>query len=195
VIILSANKFPGRAMNYFSRALTSALILLFSSSIHAKVDPPNYDFSLEALEVFMPGSTLRAATKKHGKAQIIKKDSAVLVHKFYVAHIRYKFPVLVQSVSGKITDFYARLPAYFLHDIFHQSIINRIGKQDIYKKVEEQAVYVWKGKKGLRHVYSGACTITCFPIFYAVFPENPEFKDFTPLLKSMAAQEVQNVSK
>lgn len=188
MIILSANNLPGRVMNYFSRMLISSLILLASSILHAKVDPPNYDFSLDALEVFMPGKKLQAAIEKHGKATTIKKDGANLVHKFYVAHIRYKFPVLTQSVNGEITDFYARLPAYFLHDIFHQSIINRIGKQDIYKKVEEQAVYVWKNKGGLRHIYSGACTITCFPVFYTVYPENSELKGFEPLIKSLEAK-------
>ena len=54
--------------------------------------------------------------------------------------------------------------------IFHQSLINRIGKQDKYLNTNEQSVYVWNNKNGNRHVYSGACTVTCFPLYYSVMP-------------------------
>ncbi|MCO4752977.1 MAG: hypothetical protein KC478_00775 [Bacteriovoracaceae bacterium] len=176
-------------MNNFSRALVSALILVFTPLLQAKVDPPNYDFSVDSLQVFMPGQKLVDAQKKHGKAQAIKKVGAFTIYKFYVAHIRYKFPVLAQVINGEITDFYARLPAYFLHDIFHQSLINRLKKQDEYKRVEEQAVYVWKNKANMRHIYSGACSITCFPVFYSVYPEKHNYGTYTPIIKAMTIQE------
>ncbi|MEX0798173.1 MAG: hypothetical protein WEB87_03100 [Bacteriovoracaceae bacterium] len=179
-------------MNYFSSAFWA--IILFTLNLQAKVEPPNYDFSLDQLAVFMPGKKLVKIQEKHGQGEMIKRDGAFAVHKFYVAHIRYKFPVLVQIKNDEVTDFYARLPAYFLHDIFHQSLINRLEAQDAYYKVEEQAVYVWKNRDKLRHIYSGACSITCFPIYYAVLPEKPE-KGLVPLIQSMHEQAEPKLSK
>jgi hypothetical protein len=93
--------------------------------------------------------------------------------------------VIVQSQEGKILDMFAKLPSYFLHDVFHQSLINRFGKQDEYKKYGEEAIYKWT-KSPLTHVYSGACTITCFPIFYTVFPTDQKTeRPFTPLIELM----------
>lgn len=177
-------------MNHFSRAFWAAIILVFSHAAFSKVDPPNYDFSLDQMKIFMPGSPLKAATDALGAGDVLQQKGAYEIRRFYVAHIRYKFPVLVQTTEGAITDFYARLPAYFLHDIFHQSLINRIGKQDTYKKVEEQAVYIWKNKDNLTHVYSGTCTITCFPIFYSVYPQKHDYKGYTPIIKIMKEQEL-----
>jgi hypothetical protein len=133
-----------------------------------KVDPPNYDFSVTKFDLFMPGKKLVDIEKKYPKKELAWKQANYIVYKFYIEHIRYKFPILVQFKQGIVTDFHARLPQYFLHDIFHQSLINRLGKQDIYKKREEQAVYIWNNKNQAKHIYAGACTITCFPIFYAV---------------------------
>lgn len=133
-----------------------------------KVDPKNYNFSLNKFDVFMPGKMMVDIDKVYPKKELVQKTDQFQTYKYYVTHIRYKFAVLVQYHKGKVTDFHARLPNYFLHDIFHQSLINKLGKQDIYKKQDEQAVYIWKNKNDKRHYYTGACTITCFPIFYAV---------------------------
>lgn len=116
----------------------------------------------------MPGNFMQDIDKVYPKKELVFKTEQFVTYKYYISHIRYKFPILVQFHKGKVTDFHAKLPQYFLHDIFHQSLINRIGKQDIYKKIEEQAIYIWKNKNGKRHYYAGACTITCFPIYYAV---------------------------
>ena len=157
-------------------------VLILSSSVFSKVDPPNYDFSLDKFEEFMPGKKLNEA---HRKNQTFSK-AGFKTYKIYIEHIRYKFPLFVQVKGDTITDFFARLPAYFLHDIFHQSLINRIGKQDIYKKVEEQAVYIWKNKKGLSHIYSGGCTITCFPIYYSVKKDESGYGDgYVPLMEKL----------
>lgn len=149
--------------------LLSIIYLLVSTTSFAKVDPPNYDFSLDSLQKFMPDSKIVEIDKTYkGKKEVIFKQGAFITNKYYVEHLRYKFAILVQSVNGVVTDFHARLPHYFLHDIFHQSLINRYGDQDFYKKTEESAIYIWKNEKNIKHVYSGTCTITCFPIFYAV---------------------------
>ena len=156
--------------------------LILSSSLHSKVEPPNYDFSLDKFDEYMPGKKIKNDDKKN----LTFNKKGFKTYKVYIEHIRYKFPLFVQTKDDVITDFFARLPAYFLHDIFHQSLINRLGNQDVYKKVEEQAVYVWKNKKGLRHFYSGGCSITCFPIYYSVKKDKNDFgAGFTPLIEQL----------
>lgn len=151
-----------------------------------KVDPPNYDFSVDKFQDFMPGKKISAINKKYKFSEVIFKGGAFVTYKYYVEHIRYRFPILVQFINGEVTDFYARLPYYFLHDIFHQSLINRYGAQDFYQKTEESAIYVWKNKNNIKHIYSGACTITCFPIFYSAIPVNHKYGDsFKPIIKRM----------
>jgi hypothetical protein len=156
-----------------------SLILIFSSQLinisQAKVDPPNYNFSIDSLAIFFPGKSLKAIQDKFGKGELMNTKGDTRVFKFYVAYVRYRFPVIIQVKQGTILDFFARLPSYFSHDIFHQSLINRLGKQDRYMKYERSAVYIWNKseKESLQHVYSGACTITCFPQYYSVTPYTP----------------------
>lgn len=141
--------------------------MLMFQPLNAKVEAPNYNFSLDAFNDFFPDRPVTELDKKYGKGEEMNDEGAVKTLKYYVAHMRYKFPVLVQVQDGKILDFHARLPNYFLHDIFFQSLVNRLGKQTTYKKTGEEAYYTWEAKP-LKHIYSAACTITCFPIFYAV---------------------------
>ena len=172
-------------MNRISLGLIILLLIAPIGKVLSKVEPPNYNFSLETLKDFYPDSDIKELEKKYGAAEIMSSSGGNLTLRFYVAHLRYKFAVIVQAQDGKVLDMFAKLPSYFLHDIFHQSLINRLGKQNEYKKVGEEAVYKWNGSS-LTHVYSGACTITCFPIFYSVFPTviKPE-KPFTPLIEQM----------
>lgn len=142
------------------------LIIIFQP-LNAKVEAPNYNFSVDTLNDFMPGTSIDSIEKKYGKGTVERNFGGAQTQKYFVSHIRYKFPVLVQVSEGKVLDMYARLPNYFLHDVFLQSLVNRIGKQTSYKKTGEHAHYVWDNKD-LKHIYDGACTITCFPIFYAV---------------------------
>lgn len=116
----------------------------------------------------MPGSTLEKIEKVYKFKELTFNDKGFKTYKFYIEHIRYRFPIFAQFKNNIVVDFVARLPAYFLHDIFHQSLINRLGNQDVYKKTEESAIYIWKNHQGLKHIYSGGCSITCFPIYYAV---------------------------
>jgi hypothetical protein len=142
-------------------------LIIINQPINAKVEAPNYNFSVDILQEFAPGTSLETIQKKYGKGSVERNVRGAQTMKFFVSHIRYKFPVLVQVQEGKVLDMYARLPHYFLHDVFLQSLVNRIGKQTTYKKTGEHAHYVWENKEQ-RHIYDGACTITCFPIFYAV---------------------------
>jgi hypothetical protein len=144
------------------------LLVLFQP-INAKVEAPNYDFSVETLNDFFPGKKVSDLESKYGASTTMSKDRRGTTKKFNVAHVRYKFPVLIQDKDGLVQDFFARLPSYFLHDIFLKSLQTKLGKQTEYKKTGEAAYYVWKDKD-FKYVYSAACTITCFPIFFAGEP-------------------------
>ncbi len=160
-------------------------LMLMFQPLNAKVEPPNYQFSLDTLSDFFPEKKVIDLEKKYGKGDIMNDNGGTQTQKFYVAHIRYKFPVFIQVKDGVILDFFARLPQYFLHDVFFQSLINRMGKQKTYKKVGEEAVYIWE-TTSLKYIYSAACTITCFPIFYSVHPfPIPNSGGFTPLIEQM----------
>ena len=141
-------------------------IITLSTNLWSKVDPKNYDFSTDTLKDFFPGSLLEDLEKKYGKAEKMKPKANPQMLRFWVAQIRYKFPVIVQVENGKVIDMFARLPSYFLHDIFHQSLITRWGKQTLYKRVDEEAYYKWISDDFILH-YSASCTITCFPIYFS----------------------------
>lgn len=144
------------------------LFIIFNFPLYAIVDPPNYNFSLDSLSAFFPGKAQQEVEQKYTKGITLQSNGGQIVRKYYVEQLRYKFPVLVQIKAGIITDFFATLPTYFLHDVFFQGLINRLGKQSKYLKVENQAIYIWENKDGNQHIYEAACTITCFPVYYAV---------------------------
>lgn len=169
------------------------LILAFclSNSIHAKVDPPNYDFSLSQFDIFMPGKNAKDIDQKYPTKELVFKTEQFITYKYYLKHLRYNFAVLVQFHKDVVTDFHARLPQYFLHDLFHQSLINKMGTQDIYKRSEEQAIYIWKNNNNNRHYYAGACTIICFPIFYAVKNNNQKLpEDYLPIIQQLKLSKI-----
>ena len=179
-----------RQLLYSLWILTAVGALSFSHSVGAKVDPPNYNFSLDKFDLFFPGAKQETIKKSYPKEELVLINGSYKVYKYYIEHIRYKFAILVQYKEGVVVDFHARLPPYFLHDIFHQSLINRYGKQDVYKNDKEQSIYVWKNKKNLRHYYVGACTITCFPVYYAVRKiDANSSSDFKPILQLLKLNE------
>ena len=139
------------------------VFFIFSHAPKALVEAANYNFSLDTLKKFYPGTELSAIQKEFGKGETISSGGAAKSYKFYVAQLRYKFPVFVTVSQNKVVDFFARLPTYFLHDIFHQSLINRYGKQDEYSKVKRNGLYIWNNENGVKLTYLGSCTITCFP--------------------------------
>ncbi len=154
--------------------------------LNAKVESPNYNFSVDTLQDFIPDASLESIEKKYGKGSVEKGSGGTQTLKFFVSHIRYKFPVLVQVNEGKVLDMYARLPSYFLHDVFLHSLVNRLGKQTTYKKTGEHAYYVWE-KENLRYIYDGACTITCFPIFYAIEKKESPVRSILNQMKDSGA--------
>jgi len=176
---------------YFLKKIITTILISYCvlvNEANSKVEPANYNFSLDALKVFLPGTDYNTVVKKYGKGEVVDGGSPIITYKYYVAQIRYKFPVYVQVFEGKVLDFFARLPTYFSHDLFHQAIINRYGKQDLYKKVEENALYTWKDEKGIRFIYSGTCTITCFPLYFSGLIKNPpaEAGGYKPLINKFS---------
>ena len=146
------------------------LIIMFQP-LNAKVDPPNYNFDLETLADFFPGRPISGIESKFGKGEVMNEEGRIKTIKYIVRETRYSLTAIVLEKEGIVEDFFVRLPGYFLHDVFFQALINRHGKQTSYKKVQEEAYYVWKTET-LKQVYSAACTITCFPIFYSVQKTN-----------------------
>lgn len=169
---------------HYYRFTLISLVSIFCTTLQAKVDPPNYNFSLDALSVFMPDQKKSEIEKKYKNGTLFFQNSNLSVYRYYVAHLRYHFAIFVQYRDDTVVDFHASLPTYFLHDIFHQSLINRIGKQDEFLNKNEQSVYIWKNKNGMKHIYSGACTITCFPLYYSVVKiQNNDSSNYMPIIE------------
>ena len=159
------------------------LTAICQESPPAQKKTPNYDFSLDNLRVFFPNSPLEDIEKKAGKGTLIKSNGDLIIKKYYVAQLRYKFPVFVQFYQNQSVEFFARLPTYFLHDLFHQALINRYGKQNRYIRIENSALYIWKNAQNNLIVYNGMCTITCFPQFLSVAKTETQAMDnYRPLL-------------
>jgi len=160
------------------KLLSIVILSALSASSWSKVDPPNYNFELPMLDIYLPGKDLANA----GANEELKRQATQVQHRFTLKHERFVFPIIAQTKDGKFTDFMARLPQYFSHDLFHQALINRYGKQDSYLKKDETAIYQWKNRDGNRHIYVGACTITCFPIYYAVYVEEADKQEPKPVV-------------
>ena len=148
------------------RILLSMLVFVCFNST-AKVEPPNYDFSTDTLSDFFPEKEISSLEGKYGKGEVLNDDGSIKMIRYMVAQIRYVFPVIVQVSEGKIVDMHARLPSYFLHDIFHHSLIKRWGKQQKYQRVDEEAYYHWNNEQLVMN-YGASCTITCFPTYFSV---------------------------
>ncbi len=159
----------------------STILLLFCIFINpakAKVEKPNYNFTFEKLKPFYPGQKLSDIQKEFKGIRLINEKKPAATYEILIRHSSYFFPVFINVIGDEVLDVYARLPNYFLHDVFHQSLINRYGPQDSYLNKDETSVYIWNDEEGLTITYSGACTITCFPIFVHMIKKdqasNPE---------------------
>lgn len=169
------------------RCFTLFIILanwFFVNSANSLVEAPNYNFSLDMLKPFYPDSQIKEVEKTFGIGLLIKESGDKKLTKFQLTHVRYNFPIYLQTNGDKSIGFYATLPSYFSHDLFHQALINRFGKQDHYFKKENHAVYVWNNKDGNKIIYSGGCTIICFPVYLTIF-KNSTVGETPPLIKEL----------
>ncbi len=152
----------------------------------SKVEAPNYDFTLKKLEPFTPGKNINDLPEGVGKGEITEDKGDTKIIRYTLVHARYNFPIYVQTKKNIILDFYARFPTYFLHDSFHQSLINKFGKQSKYYKQENNAVYSWDDLEGMRVIYSGSCTITCYPNYVSYIQKTQKKGDFVPLISKFS---------
>ncbi len=155
------------------------LLALIALNCFAKVDPPNYDFHLKQFETMMPGQAKASIEQQFGAGEFVFQNNGLSTYRYYVQALRYRFPVLVQFQADIVHDFHASLPVYFLHDIFHKSLIDKFGMQETYYNYDEQSVYIWNKVEKNSIVYAAACTITCFPIFLAIFPAKTNGEEST----------------
>jgi len=153
------------------------LLVLISFNCFSKVDPPNYDFHLKQFESFMPGQNKSNLEQQFGAGEFVFQNSGLMTYRYYVQALRYRFPVLVQFQGDIVHDFHASMPVYFLHDVFHKSLIDKFGMQDTYYNYDEQSVYIWTKLEKISVVYASACTITCFPLFMAILPKKTNQDD------------------
>ena len=159
---------------------------LFVNRAFSKVEAPNYNFTLKKLEPFTPGKLISDIPKELGKGEITSDDGDTKIIRYSLVHARYNFPIYVQVKKGVILDFYARFPTYFIHDKFHQSLIDKFGKQTKYYKQENNALYEWKNSNGMRVLYSGSCTITCYPVYLTYIQVTKKKGDFVPLIQKFS---------
>ncbi len=153
----------------------------FVNTAKALIEEPNYNFTFDKFEVFNPGKNLSDIKKTYPKVKLINKSGSTELYEVDIIHQRYKFPLYFQIKEQKVVDYFARLPNYFIHDTFHQSLINRFGKQNKFYNKNSTSFYMWSNANGNIITYSGACTITCFPIFVHVISS----KDQTLLKESL----------
>ena len=146
-------------------------------------------FNLTDLLPFTPGRTLDKIPKELGEGTDLTIEKALKVKRYLLTHQTYKFPVWVQYNNNTILDSYIRLPSYFLHDSFFQSLINRYGQHSKYIQKDSAAVYIWT-KTSIKRVYSGTCTITCFPIYFSMISQvrNGFPSTYIPLLELFEMQ-------
>lgn len=165
---------------FYLLTILPCLLLMFQP-LNAKIDPPNYILMLDALGDFSPGKNIQELDRRFGKGIVMNESGNITVRKYLVAPGQHQFSVMVQGKDDKILDFYTKLPSHFSHDEFLRKLIEKFGKQDSFKKLSREAVYTWT-KDSNRMVYSGACTITCYPQFFTFYLK--DFKD-KPLIEQM----------
>jgi hypothetical protein len=156
-------------------------LLSFSPLSFSKVIPPNYNFNFTELEIFAPDKDFQVIAKKFPKNQIIEIGDTDGIKKLLIKVIakHYSYDVLLHTYQNKNLDFFVRLPSYFLHDFFHQDILDKFGKQTEYKKIKKTGIYRWE-KNGVINIYKATCTITCFPIAFTAYKKKYLIEKFVP---------------
>jgi len=120
-------------------------------------------FKFEIIENFFPDKKLNEKQLKNSIGKL--KQYTLVEEKINFENFTFSGFVAADN-NGIIHEVIFRLPTYFLHDSFYQSLINRFQKPSKYHLKSEQASYEWE-KPYFIH-YEATCTITCFPIFLLV---------------------------
>lgn len=160
------------------RLILPCLLLMFQP-LKAKVEAPNYHFNINEFDSFLPGKTIEPVS---GQYFLLNKKGSTHLYKTKIDSTRYVIDLFITLDKNEVIDFYAKLPSYFLHDVFFQSLITRYGKQTSYKMKDEHAVYIWE-LKDLLITYSATCTITCFPLYLSIASQQHKKKSLLNQLK------------
>ena len=136
--------------------------------IHAEITPPNYNFTLQSLENFMPGKKIEEIKKTNPKFDIFSDNGDQKILRFKLLRANYTLDLYTQVKKDQITDLFVRLPQHFLHDLFLKDLQTKWKKQDKFKRHDRSAVYVWLNRDNTNIIYHGSCSITCFPMFIEI---------------------------
>lgn len=160
------------------RLILPCLLMMFQP-LKAKVEAPNYHFSIDEFNPYLPNQSIEPAS---GQFQTLRKTATTLLLQTEIKQERYQIPLFITAEKNIIIDMYAKLPSYFLHDVFFESLRKKYGKQTDYKKKDEHAIYTWE-REDISITYSAACTITCFPIFLSIASQQNKKKSLLQQLK------------
>lgn len=170
-------------LNYHEfMALLLLKILAYLFVIHAEITPPNYDFTLNSLENYMPGKNIEEVKKQNPKFDIFSDNGDQKTLRFKLRRSNYTLDIYTQVKKEIITDLFVRLPQHFLHDIFLADLQKKWNKQDKFVRKDKSALYVWFNRNNTNIIYHGSCSITCFPMFIEVVSID---KSVTPLYVKM----------
>lgn len=158
---------------------------ILKTPLHAAVKPAQEYFNLDTLKPFYPGINFLESDLSKYNGRLIKTQNQTKMYRLDMKHANYAFPIFLQVQQDRVVDLYVTLPTYFLHDVFHQSLINRYGKQDRYQLLNGTAYYVWEKNPQQTIHYSATCTITCFPIFFTIFNSSVLTSPEKPLIKEL----------
>lgn len=159
-----------------------ACLLLFDQPLKAKYEAPNYNLIVESFSDFYPGKKQEDVEKAYGKGEITNDKGDVQTKKFLVSKSGLSFPILVQFKENLVVDFFVRFSSSLPHSDFQKAFLKSLGPQTSYRPGNGDALYTWV-KPPLKHTYSAACTITCFPIFYSVQKIEPDVPSILEKMK------------
>lgn len=142
--------------------------LLLFNLVHAGITPPNYDFSLNTLELFLPGKLIEDVKKANPKFKIVEENGEKKILLFQYKRPNYILDLYTQVNKDKITDLYVRLPQHFIHDSFLKELQTKWKKQDRFTRKDGSALYTWFNRDNFNIIYQGSCSITCFPMFIEI---------------------------
>lgn len=152
-------------------------VLFFSSYAFAEQkDLAAYTLVIESLKNFSPGSAIKMIQEEYGKGREYFRDGDDSIYRFILPGKKFNVTLFVRFKGDVATALWASLPTHLQHHLFHQALIAKHGKQDRYFKKENSGVYIWERDKNTRLIYSGQCTLFCFPLYLAIFSKEQELE-------------------
>lgn len=132
-------------------------------------------FSLDFLSPFLVDTSLEKAVDTHGPGQKMRALTDSLERtRFSVASPGgHTLTLWAQSRGDRIMEFYATFPTQMSGSVVHRALLSRYGKQEKFFKKNEQAIYLWNNADGKKITYSIQCSLTCFPLYLAVWANPP----------------------